>query len=161
MHRSPSHVRPEESTTDLHETARIPRSNQRCTRCFDSVELPLEYRIRGLGLEQVVNAGAPTALIRFVQWHEFDSGNRPEHGERRLRDSLGVLQVTRRVVCNRERNHTARPRPRRSEHLADITHSGRYFARPLAPFSVATEEVPVLLHHSAAAGGIGDYILRS
>jgi len=53
-----------------------------------------------------------------VQGHQLESGDRGEHGERRLRHALRVLEMTRCVVGDADRKRTAGTRTRVGEQLA-------------------------------------------
>ena len=65
-----------------------------------------------------------------------------------------MQQVTRRVVCDAKRERCAWLRAGGSQKLADVANTLGYVARTGGPLGVVGEQVPVLFHHRATAGGI-------
>ena len=62
--------------------------------------------------------------------------------------------MARRVVGDAFRKLSAARRTRRGQELAHIAHLRRELRGALAPFRVVGQQMRILLHHRAAAGGI-------
>ena len=68
-------TRPGEPGADLHEASGVAGDDHGCARRCDVSEFRRKHEIRDLGLDEVVNARTPTALLRVSERHELEVGN--------------------------------------------------------------------------------------
>src|SRR5437870_6001953 len=92
---------------------------------------------------------------------ELETRDRRQYSERRLRHSLRVLQVTRRVVRYANGKRSAFPGTGSGEELAYISDPRAHPCSPLLPFRIILEQVAVLFHDCSAAGGVDRDELRA
>jgi hypothetical protein len=115
---------------------------------------------RTVRLEQVVDAGAAAALLRVGQIRQRDARDRGQELARLRADPLRVLQVTRVVVGEPDRDRVARgERPERDQELAHVDHPGRHRRGAGGPGRIAGQEAPPLLHGRAAPGRVDDHLV--
>src|SRR5437773_8276693 len=89
-----------QSRPDLHQATWISRCYPRRAGGGDVAELGREHRVRGVRLDEIVDAGAATALIGIVEGNQLEPRNSGEYGKRGLRHPLRVLQMTGCVISN-------------------------------------------------------------
>src|SRR6266487_3706730 len=97
--------------------------------------LAIAQLLRGLWLDEVVDAGAAATDLLFRKRQELDARNRPQEIARRLTDALRVREMTRIVVSDAKCQPMSR-RPGRTEagdHLGHVVHARRESARPRRP----------------------------
>src|SRR6266566_7826466 len=141
MNRASRDLGANETGTYLHQTPWIASRDPRRVGRADVGELWREHRVRGIGLDEVVDAGAAAALVGIVERDELESRNCREDRQRRLRHTLRVLEMTRRVVSHANRKWPALTRPRGSEKLAHIPHPRADVRGSVAPFAVILQQV--------------------
>ena len=86
--------------------------------------------------------------------HQLQTWNRGKHRQRRLGDTLRVLEMAGRVVGDFDWEHPARFRPGGGEQLAHIADPRRESRCSLVPLGIILQQVSVLFHDRTAAGRI-------
>src|SRR6478672_6640095 len=146
MNRSRGYLGTDQSGTDLHETARIPRRYPARAGVANVGQLWREHRVRGLRLDQIVDSRAAAALIGIVERHEIETRNSGENGERRQGHALRVLQMTGRVVCDSNWKRSPLTRSGSGQQLAYIANPRAQSRCSLVPVRVILQQVSILFH---------------
>lgn len=109
------------------------------------------------GMEEVVDAGGTAAHGRLGDLGDLEARDRGEEGAGFEEDALGVPEVAGVVVGDAEREGVAGGKGRKlSEELGDVATAGGKGAGALGPVGVVAEEMAVVLHGGAAAGGVDE-----
>src|SRR6266446_200231 len=133
---------------DLEEAARVRRRDHPRAGLDDTRELAFEQLARHAGLEEIVDARAAAAEVAVGKLDEPELGDPAQKLARLLPDPLAVDQVTGIVVRDRQIEGPER-QVGAGQHFRDIANArgeARELGNPMA----------VLLHHRAAARGVGD-----
>lgn len=113
--------------------------------------------LRGLGLEQVVDARGAAAERGFGDLGDFKAGDLREQLARLLMDALRVAEVAGVVVGDAERQGIARcDWVEFAEDFGDVFAFCGEGAGSVGPLRVVAQEMAVLLHGGTAAGGVDD-----
>src|SRR5438093_190572 len=132
---------------DLHETAGIPRRDDRGSRLGDPRHLELEELARDPWLEDVVDSRAPAAEVALRELHEPEAGDPPEELPRLLAHALAVGEVTGIVIRHGQLEAT--------EWQWGVREQLRHVARPQGKPPRLPHPVAVLLHRRAAPRRVG------
>ena len=119
--------------------------------------LSLAQLPRGLGLDEVVNPGRPAADRRLGHFDNLQAGDRRQHLPGLELNPLGVLEVTGVVVRDTQRHGWRGARGGRSARTSETSrHLRGECAGAVGVGRVVAQQVAVLLHRRAAAGGVDD-----
>src|SRR5215218_2538429 len=156
-HRYTVVAHPLEGRLDLEHTARVGGDDHLRPRLEDVVRLPLPKFGGGLGLDHVVDARRPAADLGLTDLLYVHAWYLLEGLARLLADALRVRQVAGVVVGGRNRQRvTLRYGTQLLQELRDVADLRAERPGSLGVLGVVAQEVTVLLHRRAAAGGV-DY----
>jgi hypothetical protein len=97
-----------QASTNLQQTADVPRGDDLGPRIPDAVELSLQDLPRHFSLQQVIHPGTAAAGIRVGQFDKPKAGDLSQDRPRLLPDALGVGEVAC-VVVGRGQRDRAQP----------------------------------------------------
>jgi hypothetical protein len=126
-----------------------------------AIQLAVQEFLGDLGVQEIVDSGAPAAKVRLPQRHQREPGDRPQETPRLRSDPLTVRQVAGVVIRHAQLHGVKRPlQPRFRQDLGNITDAAALRGGAGPKIRIVLQQLPVVLHHRPAAGGIDRHEIR-
>jgi glycolate oxidase len=156
MHDPRARSRSAQTGGDLEHAAWIRAHDHVGRSVLDLAHFVLLQLARDLGMGQVVDAGAPAAALRVLDFDEGQALDRSQEGAGLRADALAVSEVTRVLVHDADRPPSARVDGLHD--LADIPDARGERLGALRPQRIIGKDVPVVLQVRAAPSSVDDHL---